>query len=469
MGKAGRWLRSFLPGKKDHKAGKDTKPGAGPEETPKWAPASLSVTPASTPGAREKRRWSFRRPPAAAGKDVATGQLAFLEARADPDQHAIAVAIATAAAAEAAVAAKQAAAAVVRYAASAPGSKSKRTVVGIEEAAAIKIQSVFRSYLARKALCALRGLVKLQALVRGHLVRRQASNTLRCMQALVAAQNRARTARLRLLDDEKPIRTPRMTPTRRSPHHPRLRQHQDMEENIKIVEVDTTGAGASDVHCTPRTSRRSSCYATPLCRTPSKLELYHQKISPTPSALTDASGRSCSGRYDDFSFGTARTSPYHYNYASDASCRQLPQQQSVGTTGADHPLLFPSYMANTQSSRAKARSQSAPRQRASVSSAPEAAPPSSWERQASGAGRRRASLEGPAQRGMASPKVGAVRVQRCQSQASAPAAACPWGVRLDMSSASLHDSDCGSTSTMRTAATSVYCWSAAATNSTGVA
>ncbi|KAM0845127.1 hypothetical protein ACQ4PT_056595 [Festuca glaucescens] len=470
MGKAGRWLRSFLPGKKDHKAGKDnvrdTKPGAGPEETPKWAPASLSVTPASTPGAREKRRWSFRRPPA--GKDAATGQLAFLEQRADPDQHAIAVAIATAAAAEAAVAAKQAAAAVVRYAASAPGSKSKRTVVGIEEAAAIKIQSVFRSYLARKALCALRGLVKLQALVRGHLVRRQASNTLRCMQALVAAQNRARTARLRLLDEEKPIRTPRMTPTGRSPHHPRLRHHQEMaEENIKIVEVDTTGVGVSDVHCTPRTSRRSSCYATPLCRTPSKVELY-QKISPTPSALTDASGRSYSGRYEDFSFGTARTSPYHYNYASDASCRQQPQP-SVGTTGADHPLLFPSYMANTQSSRAKARSQSAPRQRASVSSAPEAPPSSSWERQASGAGRRRASLEGPAQRGMAPSKVGAVRVQRCQSQASAPAAACPWGVRLDMSSASLHDSECGSTSTMRTAATSVYCWSAAATNSTGVA
>ena len=238
---------------------------------------------------------------------------------------------------------------------------------------------------------------------------------------------------------------------------------QDMEENVKIVEVDTV---VGDVHCTPRTSsRRSSCYATPLCRTPSKIELY-QKVSPTPSALTDASGRSYSGRYEDFSFGTARTSgsPYHY-YASDASCKP---SHGVGIgTGADHPLLFPSYMANTQSSRAKARSQSAPRQRASVSSAPDA--PSSWERQASG-GRRRASLEGTAQaavRGLASPKVGAVRVQRCQSQASAPAA-CPWGVSLDMSSASLHDSECGSTSTMRTAATSMYCWSAAA-NSAGVA
>jgi hypothetical protein len=85
---------------------------------------------------------------------------------------------------------------------------------------------------ARKALCALRGLVKLQALVRGHLVRRQASNTLRCMQALVAAQHRARAARLRLLDDdkEKPLlHTPRMTPTRRSPHHPRFRHQQQQQ------------------------------------------------------------------------------------------------------------------------------------------------------------------------------------------------------------------------------------------------
>ncbi|CAN6287461.1 unnamed protein product [Urochloa humidicola] len=509
MGRAGKWLRSFLPGRR---GGRDK--AADPADLPLALPGTAVTTPASTPGAKEKRRWSFRRPALAASpaKDAQAGRhLALapyvgssLEPRAlDPDQHAVAVAIATAAAAEAASAAKHAAAAAVRL------SASKRTaaVVGIDEAAAIKIQAVFRSYLARKALCALRGLVKLQALVRGHLVRRQASHTLRCMQALVAAQNRARAARLRMLDDgdgddgNKPpsaARTPaRTTPaTRRSsPHHPRFRHHQDAEENVKIVEVDTgAGFGGGDVHGgTPRTasSRRSSCYATPLCRTPSKSELYHQyqKVSPTPSALTDASAsgaRSYSGRYDDFSFATARASPFRHAPPPPPSRHHHHHHHHHGDDDdtsddkhADHPLLaVPSYMANTESSRAKARSQSAPRQRLSVSSATGAGGEANyaWERQASG-GRRRASLEShqgqaatPGARGAAATRYGQpVRVQRCPSQASAPGGACPWGARLDRWSASAHDSECGSTSTVMTAATTTYCWSLATDNAAGIA
>ncbi|KAG2635055.1 uncharacterized protein LOC120660666 [Panicum virgatum] len=146
MGRAGKWLRSFLPGRRGKAGAAD--PADLALALPGTGTTTTTTTPASTPGAKEKRRWSFRRPAAASpAKDAQGGRLAHyrsLEPRVlDPDQHAVAVAIATAAAAEAAMAAKHATAAIVRLSSSAPG--SKRTVIGIDEAAAIKIQAVFRT------------------------------------------------------------------------------------------------------------------------------------------------------------------------------------------------------------------------------------------------------------------------------------------------------------------------------------
>ncbi|KAI3900337.1 hypothetical protein MKW92_006932 [Papaver armeniacum] len=116
--------------------------------------------------------------------------------------HAIAMAVV---AAEAAVLAAHEATKVSRF-----SSYNRRRFYGYskEERAATKIQSHYKGYLARRALKALRGLVKLQALVRGHNVRKQAEMTMRCMQAIVRVQARTKADRLRLQgatshDDEK--------------------------------------------------------------------------------------------------------------------------------------------------------------------------------------------------------------------------------------------------------------------------
>ncbi|XP_029120476.1 protein IQ-DOMAIN 3 isoform X1 [Elaeis guineensis] len=117
------------------------------------------------------------------------------EAEEEQSKHAVAVAVATAAAAEAAVAAAQAAAAVVRLTGT-PSSYHRS-----REIAAIKIQTAFRGYLARRALRALKGLVRLQALVRGQSVRRQTAITLKGLQSLMKIQSLARASRVRIAED----------------------------------------------------------------------------------------------------------------------------------------------------------------------------------------------------------------------------------------------------------------------------
>ncbi|XP_052490908.1 protein IQ-DOMAIN 22 isoform X2 [Gossypium raimondii] len=190
MDKASKWFRSIL--------------GLKRRDSHKQPPSS-------------KRRWSFvksYREKDSSAVSTATSSLRGLQqpledsvsvvdansgydAVDDNNDHAIAVAAATAAVAEAAVAAAQAAAVVVELTGS-NGRCARDPVAHIsnsygagEELAAVKIQSTFRGYLARRALRALKGLVKLQALVRGHIERKKTAEWLRRMQAFLQTQPRA--------------------------------------------------------------------------------------------------------------------------------------------------------------------------------------------------------------------------------------------------------------------------------------
>ncbi|KAG6579117.1 Protein IQ-DOMAIN 14, partial [Cucurbita argyrosperma subsp. sororia] len=129
-------------------------------------------------------------------------------------KQALSVAIATTAAAEAAVAAAKAAVEVVWLTGTpqshqqnaaeepfkplkkAPPSDLLRREREIHEFAAITIQTAFRGFLARKALRALKGIVKLQAIIRGRAVRRQAIATLKCLQSIVSIQSQVYSNRL---------------------------------------------------------------------------------------------------------------------------------------------------------------------------------------------------------------------------------------------------------------------------------
>ncbi|KAL5232311.1 hypothetical protein ABZP36_031087 [Zizania latifolia] len=77
--------------------------------------------------------------------------------------------------------------------------------VSREELAAIKIQTAFRGYLARRALRALRGLVRLKSLVEGNSVKRQAASTLRCMQTLARVQSQIRSRRLKMSEENQAL------------------------------------------------------------------------------------------------------------------------------------------------------------------------------------------------------------------------------------------------------------------------
>ncbi|XP_027125082.2 protein IQ-DOMAIN 14-like [Coffea eugenioides] len=363
MGKATRWLRGLLRMKKDKENVENS---------------------SNCSEKKEKKRWSF----AKSGKDSGIGggqrpvsipvsDSAWLrsyisQTEKEQSKHAIAVAAATAAAADAAVAAAQAAVAVVRLTSQGRGAMFNGG--SREKWAAIKIQNVFRGYLARKALRALKGLVKLQALVRGYLVRKRAAATLHSMQALIRAQAAVRSQRARRSTNSDYRYPPEMRARRsierfdecRSEFHSkRLSASYDaslsgFDDSPKIVEIDTIK---------PRSRSRR---ITTTCMSDSGDDQHYQAMSsplpcPVPARLSipdchHFQDYDWSFLGDECRFATAQSTPRFMN-SGRSNVPVTPSKSVCGDSFFRPYSNHPNYMANTQSFRAKLRSYSAPKQR----------------------------------------------------------------------------------------------------------
>uniref|UniRef100_A0A804K5J9 DUF4005 domain-containing protein n=1 Tax=Musa acuminata subsp. malaccensis TaxID=214687 RepID=A0A804K5J9_MUSAM len=326
MGRAARWLRGLLAGKKADR-------GERPAEH------------------KEKRRWGFQ------------------------NKRAIAVAAATAAVAEAAVAAAQAAAVVVRL------TSSGRPVTGLvcgkrEKWAAVKIQSAFRGYLARRALRALRGLVKLQALVRGNIVRKQAAETLRCMQALVRVQARARACRALRSERSRPEKAPRPQagPPTPEKYEPSVRTNAT-DRSCMLKRNSSKPAGRDAVDC----DRADMAAWNWLDRWMEERNAKILEVDPgKPQFRQKRSSHhqhSCSSLTSEHnSRGFTAAAPDSPSKDSTTLHHSVPSPSSCSRSLFNGYADYPNYMANTESSKAKARSQSAPKQR------PESEKPGSLKR-----------------------------------------------------------------------------------------
>ncbi|KAJ0715170.1 putative IQ motif, EF-hand binding protein [Helianthus annuus] len=303
----------------------------------------------------------------------------------DANKHAIAVAAATAAVAEAALAAAHAAAEVVRLTTSGAtasrgynnNNSNNADVERRRVSGAVKIQAAFRAYLARRALRALKGLVKLQALVRGRIVRKQSADMLRRMQAMARVQARACASRVSLS-------TSSHSSTRSTNSHAHLKStnargvfiHErlkglnwlenwmeetswnskqsraDDERSDKILEVDTWKPRRH-----PSPSNKSTHDSISTSTKPWNPSSRHgsREVLPLGSMIH---------REAEKSVATADSTPRVRSPASrpGSSRKRSPFSEYSRSVFGDYPS-DPNYMAYTESSRAKLRSHSAPRQR----------------------------------------------------------------------------------------------------------
>ncbi|KAI3787059.1 hypothetical protein L1987_41242 [Smallanthus sonchifolius] len=234
----------------------------------------------------------------------------------DDKQHTMALANAMRAAADAAVAAANAATELSRLIRSFEDIQGTTRTV-----AAIKIQSLYRAHLAWKALDGLRGVVKLQAVIRGQIVRRKFFNRLK-------NTNRSRIHQIRIPTLDQVSKIYKQKQDLLNPRNDKRNNHIIEDSNAIITHnwFDQETSTGSNQTCRTKKLRFRHKHHTE----------EHNSPSFRPRMLYNSSG--------------------HYHLSPDRSDDSSLQNSPV----------FPAYMATTESFMAKARSLSTPRQRLSI-------------------------------------------------------------------------------------------------------
>ncbi|KAI4387391.1 hypothetical protein MLD38_005229 [Melastoma candidum] len=334
MGRAGRWLKGFLGFNKGRKPADASCDQASHNHSEDDGFDVASFSSFDLQG-KDRKRWSFSsRSYKVPGVDRA--RLSRLEKERAEEK----LAEAAAKAADVAVVAARAAVVIVRLMADGGSRRVAVSCGGRESWAALKIQAVFRGFLARKALKALKGIVKLQALIRGYMTRKETAAAVRTMHALARARAAA------------PSQWPRRSLDKENRLHP------GYWHSLRSIErCDVT---RSVIH-----SKRYLSW--------DRIEGEISTGSPNTVAIDHANPhirlsklnwRDVHGR-DAYQPSTARGSSLFRgltSYCDPATpTRSLCRECSAFKKHAclDHP----SYMASTQSSQAKLRCASAPKQR----------------------------------------------------------------------------------------------------------
>ncbi|XP_075486459.1 uncharacterized protein LOC142526071 [Primulina tabacum] len=201
---------------------------------------------------------------------------------------------------------------------------------------------------ARKALRALRGLVKLQALVKGYLVRKQMNYVLRSVHAVMAIQVRTRMQRVQMADQ--PIK---ISYKQTSAPDAQIAKHRACLSRNKGVLTRRISERMDH-----KQAQRVEDYGC------SHLSVSRQEYdlnpcpSPSASSFTNSSPKSFDGRQEIM----APTNSKHFWIWHDNKpfIRRLANCPDQVTSDSS---FLRNYMSNTKSSKTKTRSHSEPKQR----------------------------------------------------------------------------------------------------------